>query len=688
VDRGLAAKGQTLIGVNAIEQRPGRYVKLLASFTVAAILFSVGLLLWRLHDRELKRALMETSNLTQLVRQQAERQFEGVDMVLTAVQERLQTPFGSQQDLAGDSVRLLLNSRVAGMNHVRAVFLLDRQGLLVNASRNFAPAQSAFDHTDYFRAVASDFQKNALFISKPGVGADGGWTLFLARPVRDSAGQWRGVVVAAIGLSEFEHLYSAIQLDNARPIGFYLADGTLFASWPPRANEVGRVAPELGSELPMTDQLAVTVHAIGGDKHRIAMGRLNGYPLWVSVSDSEYRSLALWRETAWPLGAGAVLVSLFIVLVAMYLTGKLRLKQQLSMALHAADQRYQHTVNSVMDAIVAVDESMQVVLFNTSAEKMFGYSAQAVIGQPLDMLIPPRLQMAHREHVRQFTGGTPVSRATALQTEIIGLRSDGAEFPLESTISRSLVGGKIQMTAVLRDATERRRAESELRLANSQLRELSASLQSVREEERKRISRELHDDLGQQLTGLKLSLSWLGSRLKDGKPATASDVDEMRHQMDAAIGSVRRLATELRPRVLDDVDFREALTWQTEEFFKHSGIQMELNLQGAEHVQGDTLATALFRIVQEALTNVVRHAQATQVKLSLHKTDSGLQLGIEDNGCGFDTHANAGGVGLVSMRERCGAIGAHFSVHSAPGQGTRIAIDVPFAASSGAPVIA
>jgi len=259
---------------------------------------------------------------------------------------------------------------------------------------------------------------------------------------------------------------------------------------------------------------------------------------------------------------------------------------------------------------------------------------------------------------------------------VVGLRSDGTEFPVESTISHSHIGGQLQLTAVLRDVTQRRKADHELRIVNSQLRQLSASLQSVREEERKRISRELHDDLGQQMTGLKLSLSWLGGRIKDGKSIETNQVDEMRRQLDTAIGSVRRIAAELRPRILDDLDFREALTWQTRELFKHSHLQFSLELPAADRIRDDGLATALFRIVQEALTNVLRHANATHVGLTIVEEGALLCLTITDDGQGFDADALSGGVGLVSMRERCAAISAQFSITSRLGVGTTIRVAV------------
>jgi signal transduction histidine kinase len=235
------------------------------------------------------------------------------------------------------------------------------------------------------------------------------------------------------------------------------------------------------------------------------------------------------------------------------------------------------------------------------------------------------------------------------------------------------------MTAVLRDATDKRKAEMELRDANSQLRQLSNSLTKVREQERTRISRELHDDLGQQLTGLKLSLSWLGNRIKDGRETAAQNVDDMRYQLDTAIASVRRIAAELRPRVLDDLDFAEALTWQTREFTRHSGLDVTLNLESAEHINDNEAATALFRIVQEALTNVVRYAQASQVRISLIQRDAEVVLSIRDNGIGFDSAQRKGGVGLVGMRERCLSIGGVFSIASQPDEGTTITVTVPLA---------
>jgi PAS domain S-box-containing protein len=217
----------------------------------------------------------------------------------------------------------------------------------------------------------------------------------------------------------------------------------------------------------------------------------------------------------------AFLTGVFMVCVAAYMVRKLRQEEVLTANLRDATDRYHHTIDSVMDAVVAVDESLIIRLFNPAAELMFGYQAEHMLGRPLSDLMPERSRAGHDLHVGRFMRSDVASRAMSLapQLDITGLRSDGSEFPIESTISQTWIGQHKQLTAVLRDVTQRRRAEAEVYRTNQQLRELSAALQHVREEERARIARELHDELGQQLTGLKLDLSWLANRLKEGREA-------------------------------------------------------------------------------------------------------------------------------------------------------------------------
>ena len=666
--------------------KPIKSVGVLATATIFVIVLTVSFLTWSLRERELKHALIETVSITQMLMEQTEQNVESIDLVLQGVQERLLTPFGSQIPLSSAPIHLLLNARVSGVRHLRSLFVVDTDGAIVNTSRDISSQKVLVADRDYFKVFAQG-KENSIFIDKPiRSRMDNAWVLNISRPLLNAKGEFRGVVVAAIDIFEFEKIYRLVQLDYQRPIGLYQADGTLIASLPHRESLIGEHAPELTNEaLPaLANQIRTIRHASGDGVHVVfSVGRLAGYPLWLGVGDEEALSLASWRETAIPIVAGAALVCIFTAFVAIFLIGKLRDEEILAEEFSRITDRYQHTVNALLDGVVAVDSSMSILLFNPAAERMFGRSAQDTIGQPLGILIPTRFQSTHGGHIERFTGMTEEISSTMIsQQNIVGLRADGKEFPIESTFSKSMIGGQLQLTAVLRDVTDKRVSENDLRVANVQLRELSNSLQNVREQERTRISRELHDDLGQQLTGLKLSLSWLGTRIKEGRATAAENVDEMRYQLDAAIASVRRIAAELRPRALDDLDFGEALTWQTQEFMKRSEIDVTLNLPAAELVNTDNVATALFRIVQEALTNVVRHANASQIAIYLVSLDDDLVLTIHDNGTGFDGDSPQNGIGLVSMRERSAAIGGQFRIVSSASAGTIVEVVVPLASLS------
>ncbi len=658
-----------------LQIRNTQSVAILASLSIAAILVSVAVLILGLRERELKHARLEMISLTEMLMAQTEQNFKAVDLALLGVQERLNTAYGSQ--LAYDSlpIHLLLTNRLSGIHQLRTIFLVDERGMIVNSSNDFPVPQVSVADRDYFSALASSWS-NALYIDKPVRSRKGGsWSFHLSRTLIDVNGKFRGVVVATIGISKFEQIFGLIKLDYDRPIGIYLADGTLIASLPHREGMIGDVAPELRHEsLPTKGNEIRSIRHTSGDggKLELAVGRAASYPLLVSVAEDENLALASWRETAAPIAIVGIFLSIFTGIVAMVLIGKQKKKEALTLALEAATHLYQHTVDSVMDAIVAIDEAQNIVLFNPAAENMFGYAASDILGKPFETLIPERYRHAHAKYVHGFSGADTVSRTMAPQLEITGRRADGSEFPIESTVSKSLIGGKLQMTAVLRDVTEHRRNEIELRALNSQLRDLSASLQSVREQERTRLSRELHDELGQQLTGLKLSFSWLGKRLKDGRAPASESIDEMRQQLNDALSSVRRISTELRPLILDDLGFFEALSWHCSEFEKRSNIKVLLNAPGAELINTQELATAIFRIVQESLTNVARHAHATQVKIDLLAVDENLRLTISDNGQGMLGESRPGGIGLVSMRERAIAIGATFSIISSRDKGTTI----------------
>ncbi|MDR3368972.1 PAS domain S-box protein [Rhodoferax sp.] len=660
-------------------------VWVLALLTIAATILSVVLLILGLRERELEHAKLEMKSLTEMLMEQTEQNFDSVDLTLKGIQERLGTAFGRQFELDSLPIHLLLSSRASGTRQLRAIFIVDPQGVVINSSTEFPSKRASVADRNYYRALLQD-HSNTLFIDKPVRSrSDNRWTLHLSRALLDGDGKLIGVVVAVMGIEQLEQQYTIIKLDYSRPIGIYMTDGTLVASLPHQDDMIGEKAPELTNErLPTKTKEIVSIHHTSGDggQVKLSIGRLEDYPILLSVTEDGDLALASWRETAVPIAIGGVLVSLFTVFVAVFLIGKLKSRALLAHALKDATGLYQQTVDSVMDAIVAIDEAQHIVLLNPAAEKMFGYTASELMGQHFERLMPERARNLHEEHINRFADSDESSRTMAPQMEITGLRSNGEEFPIESTISRSMVGGRLQMTAVLRDVTDRRRAQRELQQVNKQLRQLTSSLQSVREQERKRLSSELHDDLGQQLTGLKLSLSWLTNRLRDGRAATLDMVDDMRGLVDTAIGSVRRISSELRPLILEDLGFEEAIAWHCQDFEKRSKIKVILNVSGTQDITGDDLITALFRIVQESLTNVVKHAQATQVNIDVVALKNELVLTVADNGQGLAYPLREGGIGLVSMRERAISIGAIFKVSSSPGQGTMIELIIPMGVST------
>jgi signal transduction histidine kinase len=228
--------------------------------------------------------------------------------------------------------------------------------------------------------------------------------------------------------------------------------------------------------------------------------------------------------------------------------------------------------------------------------------------------------------------------------------------------------------------------EAALRASERQLRALAARVETAREDERKRISREIHDQLGQQLTSVKLDIAWLARRCPTA-PETA-DVRErlaaISSLVDTTVTTVRRLATELRPGVLDDLGLEDALAWQASEFTRHSGIPVAVEAPDHGARIGDEHATTLFRCFQEILTNVARHANATSVAARLTREDDVIVLEVSDDGRGITPEevAKMTSLGLVGMRERAILLDGTFRIEGAPGHGTTVTIRLPSRASA------
>ncbi len=346
-------------------------------------------------------------------------------------------------------------------------------------------------------------------------------------------------------------------------------------------------------------------------------------------------------------------------------------------------------LDSMGDGLVVTNAAGQFVFFNEAAKQQFGFLPTETTSDEW---------MEHSPCYRS-DGITPFPVAErpltrALQGEAVDsveLLVRQAQMPADlwlSVTARPLMdeeGAVRGAVAVYRDVTERTHAELELKSALAQSRALSAHLQSVREEERSHIAREIHDELGQVLTGLKMDLAWLKCRLAEERQETSralllNKVQDMSRLIDTTIQAVRQLATELRPGILDYLGLAAAIEWQAEVFEKHSGIRCRVVNTLADVPLDKEQMTAAFRILQESLTNVARHAEAvTAVTILLTQETDFLVLEIEDNGHGFhkDDLASKHTLGLLGMRERAAILGGEVQITSKLGQGTKVTARIP-----------
>jgi two-component system, NarL family, sensor histidine kinase UhpB len=245
---------------------------------------------------------------------------------------------------------------------------------------------------------------------------------------------------------------------------------------------------------------------------------------------------------------------------------------------------------------------------------------------------------------------------------------------------RNRTGRIIGTAGISRDITRRKKLESDLRKSRGQLRSLSAHLHSVREEERARLSRELHDELGQDLAALRLGLDWLEGQLLAGQGSLAAKVSALRELTDTTIATMARIAIELRPIILDDLGLAVAAEWLVERVAKQAGLDSTLRFGLGVEPASHEIGITVFRILQEALTNVVRHAGASRVSVALSEIEGNIVLEVEDDGRGFASSARGRRIpalGLLGMKERAVAVGGDVAIDSAAGRGTRVVLRVP-----------
>jgi PAS domain S-box-containing protein len=328
------------------------------------------------------------------------------------------------------------------------------------------------------------------------------------------------------------------------------------------------------------------------------------------------------------------------------------------------------------DSVFVIDMDGTIRFWSRGAEAMLGYSKDQAAGrishdllrtefpQPLDEIKAELMRVGHWEG------------------DLIKTAQDGTRIVVASRWALQW-GKRDQLPRVLvinSNITERKRGEESLVLQKEQLRALAERLQWVREEDRKRVARDLHDQIGQILTAIKMDLTWVTRHLPESEGAVLARLTESIQSINDGVKSVRAICSGLRPGVLDDLGLAAAIEWQASEFAARNGVRCEVSVPPVDlHMDGDR-ATAAFRIFQECLTNVIRHAQAKSVRVFLCQEDENILLVVEDDGIGFcesDLSNSLGSLGLLGMKERAQFCGGDVQISSSPGNGTTVTVRVP-----------
>ncbi|MRR14861.1 MAG: PAS domain S-box protein [Deltaproteobacteria bacterium] len=335
--------------------------------------------------------------------------------------------------------------------------------------------------------------------------------------------------------------------------------------------------------------------------------------------------------------------------------------------------------SSILDAIpqaVLGLHERRINFANHAVKVIFGWHREELIGKSIRMIYRNeeeadrigRIFYSSLEHQRTY------------ETEFPCLRKDGTEILCRMKASR--IGEKLREKRIVvtyEDVTAEKKAQEDLKRSREELRNLSTHLQFVREEESTRVARKIHDELGQSLTALQMDLSWLMSHLSAGDKGIRDKTRSMSDLVDATIESVHNISTELRPSLLDDLGLPAAIEWQAADFQKRSGIRCQAHIVGPKSVIDKELATAVFRIFQETLTNIARHAKATLCKVNLTENEKELCLEVTDNGVGITQWQvdDPRSFGMIGMRERAHLWGGTVHVRNAKPSGTTVRVLIP-----------
>ena len=382
-------------------------------------------------------------------------------------------------------------------------------------------------------------------------------------------------------------------------------------------------------------------------------------------------------------GLSACLLLVVIAQMVERLRAEIGERKRFEASLRASQARFAGILSISAEAIISTDADMRITLYNQSAENIFGFSAKEALGQPLNILIPAQFHSAHARHVAEFSESAKQSLHMSKRRRVLGLRKDGTEFPMSASVSRLDLAGEKLFTIICSDITQEVRAAEELRKAHDELelrvrertsdlvqsnqllqseiierkeaeqqvQDLSRRMMRVQEEERRNLARELHDGATQNLVALTLNMAPILDAI-DVAPATRSMIEECMRLIDESTNELRTISYLLHPPLLEELGLSRTLRGYVEGFSRRSGVAVSLTAQGELDRLGFDIELAVFRIVQESLSNVHRHSHSATANILLVRQGSTLNLEIADQGRGIPPGKDKVGVGIGSIRER------------------------------------
>ena len=619
---------------------------------------------------------VKARNLSRVTEEQARGAIDAVDVALASIAREAQL-LPAAREPRNPAFHALLLAHLEHLAFVRAIWVLDREGNMIHDSDNLSGKYNLSDR-EYFRALRDRPRAN-LFLDLPIRSKLGVWFLAASRRIENPDGGFEGVVTAAIEPRAFERFYQSIDAGETGIIGLARTDGMLIARVPvaeARRAEKIDAFPEFMQKISSSGSGSFrSASTVDGIERIVSFRRITDRPLFVFIGLGVKEGLVRWQQT---MLANVLAASALVLIIAWlgYLSlSELRRQRVLNDALRAAEEQFRTIFEQAGIGIAMVSfEDGRIMRSNQALAEMLGYSVDELTGRTVEAVSEPEDYTKDRELWQSMVEGARLRFQLVKRYR----RKDGSLMwgMLTSTLVRAADSTPLFIIGMLENITESKRAQEAVV-------RLSDRLLSVQETERGVLARELHDEFGQVLTAVKLQLQ---SQLKKSPSPRLEDSVAL---IDELLRQVRSLSLDLRPAQLDEEGLAVALQSHIARLSRHTGRAIGFECGPDVPMLTGAHATACFRVVQEAVTNALRHSRADAILVRLERDGDFFCMTVRDNGAGFDaasarTGASLrGSMGLLGMEDRLGLIGGTLEIRSAAGAGTEVRARVPMKAMLG-----